>query len=274
MSRRLRRGFPSLPVRRRVHGTALWMPWAHQLPDYVASHPLYGRNLVELAILVSDRETSKFAVVDVGANIGDSAALVLEAVSAQVLCIDADPHYLPYLRWNLRKYREVRVERALLLPDNTTDHSLRPERSGGTTRFVGGNEPGRHPSRTPSELAEWHRDLAPVRLVKSDTDGFDVALVPALADAWRDSHPVMFFEYDPCLTRERGDVPEVVWRELAARGYSTLAAWDNLGHFVGSFETEDWAHHLSTPPTNGYWDVAVFHDLEKTTPSQLRGRFA
>ena len=56
---------------------------------------------------------------------------------------------------------------------------------------------------TPDALRAGYPSFANLRLVKSDTDGYDVALVPAIAEAWGGAHPVLFFEYTHDLTRLR-----------------------------------------------------------------------
>ncbi len=102
-------------------------------------------------------------------------------------------------------------------------------------------------------------------MVKSDTDGYDVELIPSIARAWSDSAPVMFFEYDPKLSRIAGNDPLAVWSELSALGYSAVAAWNNYGRPVGHFAIADvgTAAAVLDEPVDGraqvYWDVAVVH---------------
>src|SRR4029079_5022356 len=53
------------------------------------------------------------------------------------------------------------------------------------------------PTLTTGELLANHPQLQNVRLVKSDTDGYDVQLVPLLARTFIGSRPILFFEFDP-----------------------------------------------------------------------------
>src|SRR5690242_14860117 len=87
---------PEREVTRTVQGVELRMPWSHRLPDYAAAVPAYGQNVVRLAEALGGDHT--LPVVDVGANIGDTALQVLHRVDARVLCVEGDPHWLTWLR--------------------------------------------------------------------------------------------------------------------------------------------------------------------------------
>ena len=89
-----------------------------------------------------------------------------------------------------------------------------------------------------------------MRLVKSDTDGYDVTLVPAVAKTWADSKPVLFFEYDHELTRLAGHDPVAVWDELADLGYQHARVWDNGGRPIGMYPIDDMAERATARSTS------------------------
>jgi FkbM family methyltransferase len=242
------------------------LPWSHRLPDYAAANPAYGQNLVDLARLLETPGTP-LTVLDVGANVGDSALQILHATDARVLCVEGDRAYLTYLHRNVGDDPRVTIVEALLAvgDDGTAGTAVR---SGGTTRFVHGEGDGDGmPSITTTALRETNPTFTDLRLVKSDTDGYDVSLVPAAAAAWSESRPVLFFEYDPELTRIAGHDPDQVWTDLASLGYRDVAVWDNGSSPVGrSTTTEIQAKTAPLDATSPswskartYWDVAVVH---------------
>ena len=256
--------FPFRPVVRRVQGVELVLPWSHRLPDYAAWDPEYGQNLVELARLLA--ASGPLTVLDVGANIGDSAVQILNAADGRVLCIEADRAYLDFLHRNVDRDPRVHVVEALLTVDGS-ESGTTAVRTGGTTRFVEGAGADAMPTVSPTALRAGHPDFERLRLAKSDTDGYDVSLIPAIAEAWRDAPPVLFFEYDPYLTRLAGLDPAAVWPRLAELGYDEVAVWDNGGHVVGRTTVDriaDQARVLDDVPhgrarSRAYWDVAVVH---------------
>ncbi|MBM0124321.1 FkbM family methyltransferase [Pimelobacter simplex] len=260
----IRDRFPFRPVVRHVQGVELVLPWSHRLPDYAVWQPTYGQNLVELARLLAT--TGPLTVLDVGANVGDSAVQILNAADGQVLCIEADKAYLDFLHRNVDRDSRVTVVEALLTVDGS-DGGTTAVRSGGTTRFVEGAAGDAMPTVSPTSLRTDHPAFDRLRLVKSDTDGYDVDLVPAVAEAWQDVQPVLFFEYDPYLTRLVGRDPESVWARLAGLGYEHVAVWDNGGLTVGRTTVDKVAQQgrvLDEVPggrarSRIYWDVAVVH---------------
>jgi len=280
----IRDRWPDRRVVRDVQGVRLTLPWSHRLPDYTRGDSPYGQNLVRLAELLADGE--QIVVVDVGANVGDSALQIAHAADAVVVCVEGDPYYLDFLRANTAGDPRFPIEHALLVPDeDSTSVTMRPIRVGGTTRFVTGESEAGTPSITAAELRRRQACTERLRLIKSDTDGYDVMLIPAMARVWQDLRPVLFFEYDPAITRIAGHDPLTVWTELAELGYRHVAVWGNGGHVLGRAAVEEMAgatRLLEGPreryaPT--YWDVAVVHAedtaaiaaIEALVPERLAG---
>lgn len=256
--------FPLRPVKRTVQGVDMVLPWSHRLPDYARTEPEYGQNLPRLAAALAAREGRPIVAIDIGANVGDSALQMLAAAPVKILCVEGDQVFLDFLHTNVDDIDDVAVEPALLLP-YADDVSMAPVRAGGTTRFEPGQSQNTLPTVTTAELRTRHPDFDQVRLVKSDTDGYDVTLVPAVARTWADTRPVLFFEYHHDLTRLAGYDPLAVWDELAGLGYAHVRVWDNGSRPVGSYPIEEMVErsaYLDTPLEQRpyhFWDVAVVH---------------
>ena len=155
----------------------------------------------------------------------------------------------------------------MLLPSSLEDSSdLVAHRTNGTTRFVPGPGTRTVPALAPESFRATLPELAPMRLIKTDTDGFDARLLPGLAHAYADTSPVLFFEFDPRLARETGDLnPERIWDSLMALGYDQCVVWNNFGVLLGSWPTSELpivAGILEQPVEQRgyhYWDVAAIH---------------
>jgi FkbM family methyltransferase len=259
---KVRDTWPHRRVVREIQGVRMTLPWSSRLPDYTKGDSPYSQNLVQLARLLTKNEP--VVVIDIGANVGDSALQIAAATDAEIICVEGDPYYVDFLTANTAGDPRFHVEPGLLVPDQA-EGSMRPVRTGGTTRFVTAGAPASAPSVTAVELRRRHPCTERLRLVKSDTDGYDVSLVPTLARAWADRHPVLFFEYDLGLSRLAGLDPLQVWDDLADLGYRHVAVWGNGGHPLwraGVAEMVAASQVLDGPkqryqPT--YWDVAVVH---------------
>ena len=273
----IRDRMPRRKVVRDVQGVRMVLPWSHRLPDYAAASASYGQNLVDLARLLA--ETSPLKVMDIGANVGDSALQILHAADGNVLCIEGDPAYLEFLHLNVDKDDRIAVVEALLAVGEAGERT-KAVRTGGTTRFVSGDADDAMPSVTPAALRAEFPGFADLRLVKSDTDGYDISLVPVVAEEWADARPVLFFEYDPYLIRLAGLDPLAVWPRLQELGYTDIAVWDNGGTPVGRMTTATIVERAAglddipgdRPAARSYWDVALVHaddDLGRAALDQL-----
>ncbi len=254
--RRLR---PNRWVEREVSGVRMAMPWSHRLPDFARLDPAYGENLLRLAELLG--RGGRIDVLDVGANIGDSTLLILDRTEARVLAVEPDEVFLPFLRHNVAGDERVVVEPSMLTTDET-DAGYTAIRVGGTATFTAAEGDAVVPTVSVDGLRERHPDFDGLRLVKSDTDGYDVTLVPAIARTWADSHPVLFFEYDHRASLTAGNEPMRVWDELAGLGYTECAVWDNGGHPLRRCTLEEaraQAERDAPSSPTGFWDVAAAH---------------
>lgn len=265
---------------RDVQGVSLAMPRSHRLPDHVRLFPRYGQNLVDLAVSLGEID-QPLGVIDVGANIGDSAVQILTKVDARVLCVEADHEYLPYLKRNVGSDDRCVIEFGLLVTDKGEASGLGAIRKGGTTRFAQGGAPVPAAALTVTELRIRHPELPPIRLVKSDTDGHDTTLIPALARAYSSSRPVLFFEYDHYLSRMAGVAdPTAVWGKLRDAGYSFVGIWDDFGEpiqVVSIDEVPTIASVLDKSVSDRgyhYWDVAVVHAEDSAGRVALERLFA
>ncbi|GAB4012759.1 FkbM family methyltransferase [Nocardioides ultimimeridianus] len=255
----LRDRWPNRWVERDLDGVRMAMPWAHRLPDYMRLDPAYGMNLLDLAAGLSAGH--EIAMVDVGANIGDSTLLLLDRVPGRVLAVEPDEVFLPFLRHNVEGNAAVVVEPSVLTVDDT-QATFSTARIGGTATLQQSTDGASLPTISVGELRRRHPDFADVRLVKSDTDGYDVTLVPAIAAEWAESKPVLFFEYDHRASTAAGNDAMAVWDALEALGYSECAVWDNGGHplFRATLaEARKRAEREQPSSPTTFWDVAAVH---------------
>ena len=256
---------PDRAVHRRIRGIDMVLPRRHVLPYMARPGSPYAQNLVDVAVELGQRVDS-LVVLDIGANIGDSALLMLDSVDCRIVCVEGDPQWLTYLHKNLGSDRRVAIEPALVSADASSQFVEVVHAEVGTSHVVPSREGGT-PTLPLEQLMAKHPELREVRLVKTDTDGFDVKLALASATVFADSRPVIFFEYDPRPTRVLTPElePSDIWDGLADEGYEFGIVWTNGGHFLGSGSVRDLTERsklLEEPDHQlgyGFWDVAVAH---------------
>jgi FkbM family methyltransferase len=218
----IRLGDPTVTFR--LGGVDLLLPLSHELPFYRNDHPLYGEAVGRIAARLGG------PVVDIGANVGDTAAIVRAHSDVPVLCVEGDEVFFPLLERNARSIGDVELARTFVGDTVLRAVEGRAERGRGTARLVGAN-----PLTLPlSEILERHPRFARPALLKLDTDGMDVPIVMANLDLLESARPVLFFEYDPHL----GARPEV-FVTLCYKGYDRALVFENTGEYRETLELGD-----------------------------------
>jgi FkbM family methyltransferase len=206
-------------LRWRVGSADLLLPLSHELPFYRHDHPLYDRAIGEIAADLGG------PVVDVGANVGDTAAEIRSRTGVPVLCVEGDARFFTILTRNAPQLEPVELEHAFVEGPATGA----VERGRGTARVVAGADS--LPGKPLSRILEEHPAFAEPALVKLDTDGMDVPIVLANLELFERTKPVLFFEYDPHL----GATPEVFAR-LREIGYRRMDVYENTGELAARVE--------------------------------------
>jgi FkbM family methyltransferase len=241
-ARRVLVRFGDPTVRYRVGAVELELPLSHELPFYRKDHSLYDTRIGPLA-----RELDG-PVVDVGANVGDTAALIRAETDVPILCVEGDMRFYALLERNASHLGDVELERSFV----EGPERGRVERGAGTARVVAGGD--ELPAKPLTMILEEHPRFAQPALLKLDTDGFDVSILEANLELLERLRPVLFFEYDPAL----GARPEVFDR-LRQVGYARAEWYENTGKLAATVWLPDHLHDAYVGHGGArYADVCVF----------------
>lgn len=241
LARRLlvRLGDPT--VRYRVRAVELELPLSHELPFYQHDHPRYDRQLGTIAAELGG------PVVDVGANVGDSAAAIRAESEVPILCVEGDARFFALLERNARTIGGVELEQAFV--EGPARGRVRA--GAGTARVAEGDEP--LASKPLAQILDEHPAFSRPALIKLDTDGMDVPILLANLALLEDLRPVLFFEYDPHLGAD-----PAIFERLREAGYASADWYENTGEHVATLELpahlhEEYVGHGSAR----YADVCV-----------------
>ena len=260
-----------------VNGTPLLLPLSHELPVNASLYPIYSQNIGRIARIVAKASPDATALVDIGANVGDTAAIVGGYCQIPILCIEGHPTFSDILRRNLATLgNHVSLEPSFV---NVTTGTLqgRWDYAMGTARLVGGDTDTPIPTRTLSDILEDHPAFRATRIVKIDTDGFDCAIIEAELEFFAKQHPVLFFEYDPRFYAEdyRG-LPGLA-EHLYLIGYATGLIYDNSGYYMGRVDWSDKdqledleCYVRALTQRSGYVDVCAFHKSDLALADVVR----
>jgi len=212
-----------------VHGVPIRMERGHALPHYVASHPLYDSAIGYIVKHLRDRAARPVIVIDVGANIGDTACLAARLVAnddVEFICVEGSEDFLDLLRENTRALRAEIVH--AIAGESTAAANKKVVTLDVGTSFVadGGSS---YETTLDGIVRGRHIDL-----IKVDTDGYEMQVIRGSKETIKRCSPDLFLEYAPHHIRTYGKTePRDILKELVSIGYEHALAYDNLGHAIG-----------------------------------------
>jgi FkbM family methyltransferase len=251
-------------VNGRLYGRSMLMPAEHALSAILHNYPQYNRGLA-LAVSVIGSSSSRnreLTVIDVGANIGETVAVVDQFVpEVFYLCIEADQDIARICRFNHRDNLRVETEQCFIGEQEGALVRLEDDgRANSATKLVDSPQSveSSHYDRlvrldtVAGPFAQAHGGLS---LVKVDTEGYDFSVLrsgSALLDRYK---PALYFEWYPELLI---GLNEEVWEGfdyLKGLGYE---------HFVFFSSHGNYYCHLSSP------DHFTLHCLASTARQNKR----
>ena len=223
------------------------LPPRHLLDVYQESFKNYDKKLPVLAALLEGKYKSSMTIIDIGANIGDSAIALRNACNSPIICAEGNPEFLPILKSNLAAIPGIfRVIEKFIGPGHSSQ-VVKVITENGTAHVdrAATHEIEKQPKNdhlavtgmiSYKEIIEANVDLPLVRLVKIDTDGFDFQIILGAINQLASSMPVLFFEFDPSFSpKDAAQEALVAANALISAGYVHFVTYDNFGNYMLSF---------------------------------------
>jgi FkbM family methyltransferase len=250
----------------RIGGASLKLPLSHALPRIRKYCVHYGLNVGRIGEAVAHKYPEMTAI-DVGANVGDTLAIMRARATYPILCVEAEERFFGILRENVRQFPDVAIARAYL-GEVDEDVEARLDVSKGTAVLRAGAGTGTVRVQTLATLLREFPAFSDAKLLKIDTDGFDVKIILGARALLSAAKPVVFFEYDPHFLSVHGDGGLRVFPALREAGYRQLLVYDNFGVVTAEIDLADEAglaemHRQNTGLGGGkYVDLCAFHERD------------
>jgi FkbM family methyltransferase len=194
---------------------------AQKIAEYRAQSRLYDRFLPVLS-----RHLPKGWIVDVGANVGDTAAAIAKEGDNPIVCVEGNDEFYPLL---VRNTAGLQV-RCIYAIAGTGSYGGTLVRSGATARL----------KRSEAEIGAVRLDdllnnsgvpSNEVVLIKTDTDGYDADALLSAERTIRTSEPLLFWENYFVDRVEERDL-DSLYNAIAAWGYRYIWVFDNFGNLM------------------------------------------
>ncbi|MGH1337368.1 MAG: FkbM family methyltransferase [Aureispira sp.] len=206
----------------------------HLLPEYQRDNKLYDRFLPVLAQFITAGQT----IIDVGANIGDTAIMLRSTSQAQLLCVEPSDLYFPLLEKNIAQLPVGRKENIrcvkALVSRNEVKGTLK--HINGTATIVEGSDTPNYVVTSLDTLAQDTHNLA---LIKVDTDGYDYDVLLSGKETLKTQQPILYWE-NQIDNEDQQKGYEQLYQLLEENNYKYLYIFDNYGNLMvekASFQT-------------------------------------
>ena len=251
-------------IEQEVAGFSLSMPFSHILPFYLKNFPYYSRNLVRLANYTFQK-FDDLKLIDVGANIGDTIALLREELHFPILAVEGDPYYFDLLERNAIRFSDTVLVNSYL-GEFCEELNIASTKDRGTGRLkVAEDSISKVRIKALDEVIEENLQFQDSKILKIDTDGFDFKILRGATSFLAKSKPLVFFEYDPFLLSNSGDDAKEVFQFLLDLGYENILLYDNFGElmlstYLGNQQLiTEINSYLLGRMSQLYFDICVFH---------------
>jgi FkbM family methyltransferase len=201
----------------------------HALPRILEAHPGYSANLPRLACNLKEKYPD-LLMFDVGANIGDTVALVRTQCKCKIVCIEGDSKYFELLKLNTAQFDGVEIYNYFLGEENKTISGT-TEKDVGTLKIVD-SATDKIELRTLDEFIDKNGPFSCAKLLKIDTDGYDLKIMRGAFNYINRTKPVLFFEYDKLFLSQQDDDGVTTLEQLRDKGYEIILFYDNYGRFL------------------------------------------
>jgi spore maturation protein CgeB len=202
---------------------------SHHLPQILAKLPNFGRNLADV-VLALDVEAP--CIIDVGANIGDTAILLARfAPGAKVLCVEGDPRFISDLNLNTAQIGNVTIAQIIL---SERSARVRGEfiTKNGTAHFALSEDSAVLQVQSLDDLLTAYPEFACPEVIKIDTDGFEPAILRGAKGVLSTARPVVFYEWHPDFYSMAGENDTSHADLLMDLGYDGFMFFSNAGELL------------------------------------------
>jgi FkbM family methyltransferase len=209
-------------------------------------------------------------VIDIGANVGDTVAVIKTAIDVPVIGIEGDAVSYQFLERNTKQFQHVLILQQFLGEKKQT-MQVELEKSGWNTTLIPTEGKGQELSLlTLDEVLEQQQlSNRESKVLKVDCEGFDTIILRGATGLIQAHKPAIFFEYNKTSMEAIHEDGLSTLLSLEKYGYRSVMFFDNYGRYMltaplSNHELIKQLHGYSEDGVSqvGYYDVCLFHESD------------
>ena len=263
-----------MPVK--VGNYKILMPGNNPQISVYKYYPDANTQLARLAkiIVAKYKDTS---MIDVGANVGDTIAVVRSQINIPIIAIEGDRFSFSFLLKNTRQLNDVFILNQFL-GEEKKEMYVSMEKEGWNNTIIP-DEKGttKLDLKTLDEVIEENKlEGRNIKLLKIDTEGFDTIILRGCRKTIAKDKPVIYLEYNGESMNKIGEDGLSTLLSLQEYGYKTIHIYDCINNLImvttlkntdSLRQLHEYAHKQKSMIP--YYDICVFHDNDDDLSKQF-----
>jgi FkbM family methyltransferase len=204
----------------------LLAPEKHASIEFMSRQP-YRDLCIGIAAKYVCEKYRNGTIVDIGANIGDTASIIASYTKNKMILVEASDFYFDFLQKNSKQLpNEIELVKAFI--SDGTHQSGELKHWGGTAHLD--LESGH---KIPLTQTRRLQDITDddVAFIKIDTDGFDIKILKDSLDYLKKSLPAILFE-NQIMNSKQLLRANNIFKDLIQIGYKHFSLWDDAGFYI------------------------------------------
>jgi len=269
----------------RIGNYTLTMPSINPLIDVYRNKKDFASEIGRITLCVHEKYT-QLRFIDVGANTGDTAAIIKSVINIPLICIEGDPFSFSYLKRNVEQLSDVTIFNNYLGEKEDTLEIVE-EKAGWNTTLIPSPKKGRKITLTTLDnlLYQNFKDLKNFKLLKIDTEGFDTIILRGSENFILNNKPVIYIEYNRDNMSAINEDGLLTLLHMEQLGYNKILFFDDRGRYILSttLSNKELINdlHNYADGKNGliyYYNICLFHkedtDIAETLIQNESGRLS
>ena len=260
----------------RVWNYYISMPGNNTLLRTYKIYPDFNSHLSRLAKKIAHKYPD-MVIVDIGANVGDTIAVLRSVVDVPIIGIEGDDISYQYLKENTKQFQNISIIKTFL-GEKRQNLKVEFESTGWNTTIIPTDTGEKTISfETLDHIIDDKKLNNPnIKLIKIDAEGFDTIVLRGSYNIISKHFPVLFFEYNLDIMKKIGEDGRSTIFSYSNYGYSRISFFDYLGRLLLSTSLDNIREINSlldylTNQNNllGYYDVCIFHKQDDELPDEF-----
>lgn len=237
--------------------------------------PDVNTQLARLSVTIAKKYPA-LTVLDIGANVGDTIAVIKTAIDLPVIGVEGDDISYSFLERNTKQFQHITLIKQFLGEKRQT-LQVELEKGGWNTTLVPSETGKQLTLQTLDEVLE-ERNLTThtLKLLKVDCEGFDTIILRGATGLIQQQKPVLYFEYNKTNMEAIKEDGLSTLLSFQQYGYNSIVFFDNKGRYfvtvpVTEKELLKQIHHYADESNSeiAYYDVCLFHDEDADIAAQF-----